>query len=194
MAANPKAFATQYQIQIALGGTVSSNGNIKITNSDSISFKNNAGFPVNIIFTAVYGPINGLPNGGTQAPNGGPGLNTTINFSIYNANTGLKVSGPYYVEFGQGPLVVSIAGLNTNPDPIAVPALGQLQFNCDAAYNIVWKFANGLNANVWTPTKTQLPAGSTTLTALSGATLQVLTYIITDASHTRGGGTVNVGS
>ncbi len=194
MAAKPLPFATLWQIQIAVGGTVSSNGDIKILNSDSVSFRNNAGFPVNIVFTGVYSPINSLANGASESPNGGPGLNTTINYNVYNANTGQKTGGPYAIEFGQGPLVITVSGLSTSPDPIAIPAGGQIEFNCDVAYNIVWKFSNGQNANVWTPQLSRLPAGSTTLTALPGGNGQTVTYTISNVTNTRGGGTVGIGS
>lgn len=194
MAAKPVAFASIWQIQIALGGSVSSNGDIKIANSDGVSFRNNAGFPVNIVFTGVYGPINNLANGASASPNGGPGLNTTINYIIYNANSGQKTGGPYAIEFGQGPLVVTINALNTSPDPIVIPAGGQIQFQTDAQYNITWTMG-GQPANVWNPQPSRLGQGASQVqTALAGANGKALSYTITNAALTRGGGTVQVGT
>jgi hypothetical protein len=194
MAANPIPDAALYQITIAPGGTVISNGSLKITNQDSITFHNTSGFAVNIVFTGVFSPITNLQQGGTQAPNGGPALNTTINYKIVNASTGQQTGGPYSIEFGVGAMTVTVTNLTTNPDPIAVPPGGQVVFVCDAKYNIVWK-SNGVPVTAWTPQPLQLQAGTNPpQTALPAVYGQVLTYIITNAAATRGGGTVNVGS
>ena len=98
MAANPISDAALYQITIAAGGTVNSNGSLKITNQDSVSFHNSSGFAVNIVFTGVFSPINSLQNGATQSPNGGPPINTTINYKVVNAATGQQTGGPYSID------------------------------------------------------------------------------------------------
>ncbi len=194
MAANPIPVEALYQITIAPGGTVSSNGYLKVTNQDSVTFHNTSGFAVNIVFTSAFGTISNLAQGATKAPTGSSPSNTTINYKIVNASTGQQTGGPYSIEFGGGPMTVTVTNLNTSPDPIAVPPGGQVVFVCDAKYNIVWK-SNGLPVTAWTPQPLQLQAGTNpTQTALPAVVNQVLAYTITNASETRGGGTVNVGS
>ena len=193
MAAEPVPFASLYQINIQANGTVSTNANLKITNSDAVSFHNGASFPVNIVFTSVFGPLT-VPAGQTQSPNGGPGVNTTINYTIYNASTGAKTGGPYSIQIGTGPLVVNISSLNPTPDPIALPPGGQLKFVSDAKYNIAWS-SNQMPVTAWTPQPLQLVAGTNPImTALPAVINQVLTYTLTNATEIHGGGTVNVGS
>jgi len=198
MAAEPVPFAALYTITIQPGGIVTTNSNLKITNSDAITFHNGAGFAVNIVFTSVFGPINGLANGLTQSPNGGPGLNTTINYRIYNASTGAMTGGPYAVQIGTGPLIVTVNNLNTSPDPIQVPPGGQIQFVCDAKYNIAWT-QNQLPVTAWNPQPLKLypnanPNPNPVQTALPAFYGESVSYTISAAPETRGGGTVGIGS
>lgn len=198
MAAEPVPLAALYDIDIQANGTVITNNNLKITNSDSIAFRNGAPFPVNIVFTSVFGPINGLQPNASQAPNGGPPLNTTINYTIYNATTGTKTGGPYCVQFGTGPLVVTIQNLNTSPDPITVPPGGEIQFVCDAKYSIEWLSKNA-PVTAWNPQPLMLyknanPNPNPVQTALPAVYGQTITYRVANAGLTRGGGTVGIGS
>ncbi len=201
MAANPvrpTPDAALYQITIAPGGTVTSNQNLKITNQDSIAFHNNAGFPVNIRFTSVFNPINNLQQNTSAAPNGGPALNTTINYVIVNANTGVQTGGPYCVQFGVGPLTINIANLETSPDPISIPPGGEIVFVCDATYSIAWT-SNKLPVTAWTPQPLKLyanavPNPNPVQTALPAVYGQTVTYTIANSVETRGGGTVVIGA
>ncbi len=195
MAAKPLPELALWTVQIAAGGVVSANGYIKIGSQDTVAFYNGASFPVNIVFTSNFSEIAGLQPGRTSAAIGGTTLNTTVNYTIYNANTGQPASGPYAIEFGTGPLVVRITNLNTSPGAIAIPAGGEIQFNSDATYNITWKYSNGNPANVWSPQPAQVSAGvNSTQLALAGANGQNLSYTITSTQLTQGGGTVKVGS
>ncbi len=201
MAANPvrpTPDAALYQITIAPGGIVTSNQNLKITNQDSIAFHNNAGLPVNVRFTSVFNPINNLQQNTSAAPNGGPALNTTINYVIVNANTGVQTGGPYCVQFGVGPLTINIANLDTSPDPISIPPGGEIVFVCDATYSIAWT-SNKLPVTAWTPQPLKLyanavPNPNPVQTALPAVYGQSVTYTIANSSETRGGGTVVIGA
>ncbi len=195
MAAKPLPDLALWTVHIATGGVVSSNGYIKIASLDTVSFYNGAAFPVNIVFTSNFSQISSLAPGQTSPAIGGSPLNVTVDYTIYNANTGQPTGGPYAVEFGTGPLVVHISNLNTTPGSIAVPAGGEIQFNSDAVYNITWKYSNGSPANVWSPQPTQVAAGLNAVqVALAGANGQSLAYTIAASALTQGGGTVKVGS
>lgn len=195
MAAEPLPELALWNVHIAMGGVVSSNGYIKIASIDTVSFYNGAAFPVNIVFTSNFPQISNLQPGQTSPAIGGSPLNVTVNYTVYNANTGQATGGPYAVEFGTGPLVVHISNLNTSPGSIAVPAGGEIQFNSDATYNVTWKYSNGSPANVWNPQPGQIAVGLNGVqVALAGANGQSLTYTITASQLTQGGGTVKVGS
>jgi hypothetical protein len=196
MAARPLPDAATWPITIAPGGTVNSNQYLKVNSLDGVSFHNSATFQVNIVFSSLFPPINNLqPNTTSPVLGGVNPLNVTVDYNVFNANSGQQTGGPYAVEFGNGPLTVTISALNTSPDPIAIPAGGEIAFNSDAKYNITWKFANGQPANVWSPQPGQVSQGSNaTQTALAGARGQTLTYTITAAAATHGSGTVKVGS
>jgi hypothetical protein len=182
-----------WEIIIAPGGSVSpGNQFLKIAASDTIYFKNTAGFPVNIAFTNSLANISNLPQGATSSAEGA--VNVTVNYTIYNANTNQPVAGPFAVQFGIGPLPVSIATLNTSPDPIAVPAGGQIAFHSDVKYNIGW-IMNGAPAHVWAPQPGTVSSGPNgAQTAMAGANGQTLTYTLVSAAAIRGGGTVKVGT
>lgn len=195
MAAKPLPELALWTVNIAAGGVVSSNGYIKIASQDTVSFRNGAAFAVNIVFSSTFPAINGIQPNQSSAAIGGNPLNTTVDYTLYNANTGQPTGGPYAIEFGNGPLVVNISGMNTSPGAIAIPAGGQIQFHSDAVYNITWKYANGQPANVWSPQPSQVTAGvNAPQNALAGANGQSLAYTITNSGLTQGGGTIKVGS
>jgi|1185.fasta_scaffold02018_2 hypothetical protein len=195
MAAKPLPELALWTVHIASGGVVSSNGYIKIASQDTVTFFNGAAFPVNIVFTSNFSQITHLQPGQTSPAIGGSPLNITVDYTIYNANTGQPSGGPYAIEFGTGPLIVHISNLDTSPGAIAIPAGGEIQFNSDATYNVTWKFANGSPANVWSPQPPQIATGVNQVQrALAGANGQSLVYTIAATLLTRGGGTVKVGS
>jgi hypothetical protein len=182
-------------ISIAVGGTVSSNAYIKVGSLDSIAFRNNAGFPVNIVFTSTFPEIKNLPNGQTSPAQGGTtSLNITVNYVIQNANTGVQTGGPYAVQFGVGPLTVTITNDNTSPDPIAIPAQGTLVFNSDGKYGISWP------GNLWSPQPSTIyqgdgPPANPIMTALAGANGMNVTYTLTpQLILAQGKGTVKIGT
>jgi hypothetical protein len=199
-AARPLANYALLTIPIQLGGTVPlANENMKLRPLDSINFHNGASFPVDIIFTNQFTSIYNLPMGTPSGAQGGATpLNLTLNYTIWNHNTGVQVAGPYSVQFGIGPLPIAITADNTNPDPVAIPKGGQIQFtnNDSAPYTIKWYLAKQ-PANVWSPQPGSINQrlNSPPQTALAGANGQSVTYTITlQGTETRGGGTVNVGS
>ena len=181
-------------ITIAVGGVVSQNAYIKVGQLDSIEFTNNAGFPVDIVFTGTLTNITNLLNGRTSGSQGGnQPLNVTVNYVINNHNTGQQTGGPYAVQFGVGPLTVTITADNPSPDPIAVPAGGTLVFNADANYNIQWS-----QAGIWSPQPAQVnkgggPPTNPIMTAQPGANGLNVSYNFSPRALP-GRGTVKIGS
>ena len=177
------------------GAVPSSEANMKIGSLDTVAFTNGATFPVDIVMTNTLTSITDLRQGANSGAQGGStSLNVTLNYTIWNHNTGLQVAGPYSIQFGIGPLPISIESLETAPDPIAVPSGGQIRFTADVKYDIEWKI-NSVQANVWSPQPLTVSAGQNQAqTALPGANGKTLTYSISDATNTRGGGTVQVGT
>lgn len=194
-----KTAGTLWQILITAGGKIPlANQYMQIGSYDSISFRNTAGFPVNIVITNVFPTITNLSNNVTSGAQGGAtSLNVTLNYTIFNAGNGQKTDGPCAVQFGVGPLPVSITADDTAPDPVAIPHGGQIQFfnHDNNSYSIDWKMG-GNPAFVWTPQPVELYIGlnSPPQKALPGANGQSLTYTLTAKLVTRGGGTVTVGS
>lgn len=186
----------QVTIGIQPGGTVTpGDENWPASNGQSITFQNGAGFPVNILFTSPIADILGLPNG---APSSSfTASNIIVNYTIYNANlppTAQPVGGPYSVDFGLGVLPISINASDTNPDPVAIPNGGKIQFTCDTKYKIAWSIAKQPAPGAWMPQITQLQAGvNPVLTAQPGANSQTVAYTITAGGETHGGGTVVLG-
>jgi hypothetical protein len=163
-----------------------------VASTDSIYFNNGSMFPVNIIFTNTLTNIDDLPMHANSPSESA--ANVTVNYVIQNANTDQQTGGPYSVQFGIGALPISIASLNTNPDPIAVPAGGQIAFDADTEYDIIWEI-NGVGAHVWSPQPPTVSQGQNTpLTAQPGANGKTATYSIKDSSETHGGGTVSIGT
>jgi hypothetical protein len=192
-AARPLPENALWTVTIQPGGTVSSAyANMKVNPSDTISFHNLAGFPVNIIFTNALSSITDLAQGATSGGKGGSTpLNLTLNYKIYNFNTGQQTGGPYSVQFGIGPLPISIQSLDTEPDPIAIPNGGQIVFDSDADYTIVWKLNNVPTAHLWSPQNGTVSTGQNApMTALAGANGNTVTYSISTSADTHGGGTV----
>jgi hypothetical protein len=198
MAARPLPGNALWTVTIQPGGTVpSANANMKVGPTDTISFRNLAGFPVNIVFTNALTSITNLLQGASSGGKGGSApLNLTLNYSIQNFNTSQPTGGPYSVQFGIGPLPITISADTPSPDPIALPALGQIQFTCDGAYGVVWTFANGQPANVWSPQPSQFNQGLNTppQTALAGGNEQTLSYTLSTGVAIRGKGTVKIGT
>ena len=198
MAARPLPGNALWTVTIQPGGTVSSAyANMKVGPSDTVSFHNLAGFPVNIVFTNELTSIINLTQGANSGAQGGSTpLNLTLNYTIQNFNTSQPTGGPYSVQFGVGPLPVTITSDTPSPDPIAVPAGGQIQFTCDASYGVGWTFANGQQANVWSPQPSQLNQGLNTppQNALAGANGQTLSYTLLTGMAIRGKGTVKIGT
>jgi hypothetical protein len=164
---------------------------------DSIKFHNLAGFAVNIVFTNVFPTINNLANNSYSGTMGGTtALNVTLNFKIVDAISGKTTGGPYAIQFGIGPLPITLSSLDTSPDPVAVPIRGQIQFTADVAYNIGWTIGGQPAPGVWAPQPTVINAGlNPPQTAQAGADAKSLAYAISyKNTETRGGGTVKVGS
>jgi hypothetical protein len=143
MAARPLPDAALLTITIQPGGTLpSANANQKLGPLDSVQFRNTAGFPVDIVMTNTLSSIQNLVQGGTSGAQGGSTpLNVTLNFTILNHNTGQPTGGPYSIQFGIGPLPITITADTPSPDPIAIPIGGQIQFTADGSYRVGWTFA-----------------------------------------------------
>ena len=198
--ARPLYDAALWEIEIAVGGTVSQNGYMKVGSLNSFKFKNNAGFPVNIVFQPTgtgFTNINNLANGLTSASQGGVAtLNFTINYLIYDANVPtVPTGGPYAIQFGIGPLEISITDLTPNIDPIAVPNGGQIQFTSeDNTYNIGWTQNNQPINGAWSPQPgTIYPGINGTQTAQPVVNSKTVVYSLSNQQERRGGGTVNMG-
>jgi hypothetical protein len=196
-AARPLPENALWTVTIQPGGTVSSAyANMKVNPSDTISFHNLAGFPVNIIFTNALTSITDLAQGATSGGKGGSTpLNLTLNYTIQNYNNSQPTGGPYSVQFGIGPLPISITALDTDPGSVAIPAGGQIAFDADANYTIVWKMGGVVNANLWSPQPGTVSAGQNNAqTALAGGNGNTVTYTISASPETHGGGTVSIGT
>src|ERR1700722_4981898 len=137
MAARPLPDGALVTITIQPGGTVASAyANQKVAALETISFHNTANFPVNIVMTNTLSSIT-LAQGATSGAQGGSTpLNVTLNYTIWNANTSQQTGGPYSIQFGIGPLPITISADSTSPDPIAIPPGGQVQFTTDDEYSI----------------------------------------------------------
>ena len=188
---------TVWTISIQPGGTLPLGyKNLQIGPGDSIKFSNGAGFPVNIHYTVPpLADINNLAIGATSGAAGGSSsnqLNVTVNYYIVNYAQPTQQTGPYSVQFGNGPLLITINNDDTNPDPVTIAKGAQIQFFCDVKYSISWT-----PPNVWSPEPKTLQQGLNVSPqkALGGATGQKLAYTINPTNRaTRGGGTVGIGS
>ena len=190
MAANPCPELANWSLQVVNPGVLNSNQTLQIGSSDTITFHNGCTFPIDIVFGPnSFGTITVQP-GQTSRSLGGNNLNVTYDYWVFNHSTGAQTGGPYAVQFGIGPLQVSI--VSANGVTLAIPNGGEIQFNSDAAYTISWTFAsNGQPANVWSPEPTQIPQGlSVVMRALPGANSQTLNYALNSTIDVRGGGTI----
>jgi len=198
MAARPLPDAALLTITIQPGGTLSSaNANQKLGPLDSVQFHNTAGFPVDLVMTNTLSSIRNLLQGVSSGAQGGSTpLNVTLNYTILNHNTGQPTGGPYSIQFGIGPLPITITADTPSPDPIAIPNGGQIQFTSDGPYAVGWSFGNGQPANVWSPQPTAISQGlnAPPQTALAGGNGQSLTYTLLTDMATRGKGTVKIGT
>jgi hypothetical protein len=161
----------------------------QLSNADSFYFHNGASFPVTIQFSAVFSAITiqpGANSNSLQLPGAG---NFTINYGVIDANTGQQTGGPYGLEFGSGPIGITIQGGSSSPGTVSIPFNGQIQFTADRNYTIQWSQANifsisSLVQGVNPVAVAQSVPASTTVTY----TLQP------SAQGTRGGGTVKINS
>src|SRR5258708_4525 len=126
MAARPLPGNALWTVTIQPGGTVSSAyANMKVSPTDTISFHNLAGFPVNIVFTNALSSITNLLQGASSGGKGGSTpLNLTLNYTIQNFNTSQPTGGPYSVQFGIGPLPITITTDPPSPDSSSLPPRG----------------------------------------------------------------------
>ena len=123
----------------------------EIGNTDSIEFTNNAPFPISIRFTisggVVFNNIATLAPSATSQTQTPQQSNITVNYTITNLNNTSQVSTPYGIEVGSGPLRINISSAQPTPKVISIPTGGEIQFNSDARYNIVWNPPNCFNPN-----------------------------------------------
>jgi hypothetical protein len=165
---------------------------VQIGNTDTIGFTNDAQFPVSIHFTTSGGVVfNNIPNLASNAtsPAQSPQQsNITVNYTIKNLNNN-QVSTPYGIEVGTGPLRINISSAQPTPKVISIPTGGQIQFNSDARYNIVWNPPNCFNPNA-----NQVAQGLNPAQTEIGSSLNSATYELTSVTGSQGGGTVRIGS
>src|SRR5262249_28082226 len=97
---------------------------------------------------------------------------------------------PCGIQIGTGPLRVNILASQTNPDPVAIPRSGQIQFHPDASYQITFT-----PPNAFSPTTTHIsPTNSPVLTATNLATQATYTIKGSGISGTNGKGTIHINS
>jgi hypothetical protein len=178
----------QVEVIISPTGTVTT-PDIGLPVGGSFYFYNNAPFPVQISFTSTFNTIN-LAAGASSSPITAPGsANFTVNYGIRNNNNNQVTGGPYGIQFGNGPMAITIQGGDSTPGTISIPNGGSVQFTSDAKYNINWsqtgifsitELVQGVNP---VATAQSLPA-STSVNYTLSPRLQ----------GTRGGGTVKINS
>lgn len=208
MAARPLPEVASRTLTISPEGTVDSHQYLRVGPLDSICFDNTADFPVNITFTSVFQPIEVVQHSTSPEQGGVTSLKVTINYRIYNAETGKETGGPYAVDFGDGAMTISISGSTPSPEHVAIPAGGKIAFDSDVDYKISWTW-NGQPIHAWVPDPPQVSHGhNSDETALPVAHGKTLYYDLdpSDCDSTQqstaialsttagGGGTVKVGS
>lgn len=125
---------------------------LKVQQGDTVNFQNNSGVDISIQFAPnspgpALSPINPLPvpnnsSNGFTAPN----YDAAANYHIYVGTTNENPDNPHAIQVGNGPLYVqvtwsqSLGEGQTNPDPVAIPAQGNLQmFSTDTtSYTVSW--------------------------------------------------------
>jgi|SRR5580704_2336614 hypothetical protein len=178
-----------------LSGTpVSGEPDIEMAITDTLEFTNNASYPVSIVFTttsgSVFNNISSLAGGGTTSPAQSPKLdNMTVNYTITNLNTNAQ-STPCGIQVGVGPLRIDILAANTIPDPVSIPAGGQIQFFPDEEYDISIVPPNAFNKSL----NTISPPSSVVLTATDLSPQATYTIKGSGIKGTDGKGTVKIGS
>ncbi len=192
----PEAGVT-HNILIAQGGSIPlASQALQISAYDSFDFTNNSGYALTIVFNAQFPSID-IPLGATSSSDGGNGapLNLTVSYNVYNrANPSVPLATGC-VQFGNGPLTIAMNSQNLNPPPFRIPNLGSIQIVSDASYTVGWTFANGSQANVWTPVVNPVQSGTNPVqNAGPGASNLALSYKFPAMIDVQGGGTVKVGS
>lgn len=181
------------QVTISPGGTVpSSEQNLAhLADNSDVQFTNDAGFPVKLMFTAEFGNVT-IPFPGSSGNLSASEV--TVNYTIYNANTNQPTGGPYSIQWGDGPLAISISGVNPTPPSTSVAIQGTIQFTSDSDDGIGWtNTSTGKSATVWNPQPPSVNAGvngkQTGLPGVSGN----FTYTLASTRGTVGKGTIKIG-
>ena len=192
---------TVYTLMIDSTFTPSSKGLI-VQQGDTVNFQNYSGSDITIQFQpnppgeSVSANI-GISTGNTSgfiAPN----YNAAANYYIYVGST--EKSGPFAIQVGTGPMYVQIvstvAGITTNPSPVAMPAGGYLEMiSNDYNYNV----GNWSPVDPFSPALTSVGVGAgnnsphqeNTTNAVVDYTYK-LTAATPGATTGSGGGTVKV--
>jgi hypothetical protein len=181
-------------ITISPTGTVSSaQANMQLSDNAEIQFDSSATFPLNLVFTSLFGSVSVPAGGSNNTPLAASAV--TVNYVIKRQDNGVQTGGPYSVQWGIGALQINITSLTPTPDPIAVSVLGSIQFTADIDYKIVWKNQNGTVVTVWSPQPGeiyQVPPNPVQQ-ARPGAS-GLVNYYLTAADNVQGKGTVHIGS
>jgi hypothetical protein len=174
--------------------------------NDTLTFNNYAPFPVDIKFFAANGPVfNNVeiaadePQNGSQSPQQ---TQITVNYNIYNHDTGLKTGGPYGVQVGVGtatnpaPLLIPVISGSPAPEQatISVPSSGWIRFNIkdNVAYQISWDPPAPPDA--FNTPKTIGPGLTSAFQAKQGIPVNSAGYTLAAMAKTPGHGTVKIGS
>lgn len=193
--ARRKKDAVLITITISPNGQVpGAQGYLQISNSTQIQFNNTATFPVNVVFTGLFGTVPVPPHGPNSAPLSTSG--NAVNYVIKRQDNGVQTGGPYAIQWGNGVLVITINQSIPNIDPIAVPLLGYMQMvPADSDYTIGWTDGNGNGVTVWAPQPSEiyLVPPQPVQQARPGASGPVF-YQLTAKDNVQGKGTVHIGS
>jgi hypothetical protein len=181
------------EVTISPTGTVSSAQQNLVLSSGSVQFQNDATFDVKLVFTAEFGTVTvdaGDPSDDLSA------TNVTVNYVIQNKNNGQQTGGPYSIQFGIGPLAISISGTSPTPDNAIIPVGGKIQFTTNMDDMIEWTYAvGGGSANsVFTPALTELDSGTNPVQTAPVGTSTTLNYSLNSAIGAAGKGTIKIGN
>ena len=184
---------------------------LKVQQGDTVNFQNNSGVDISIQFAPnppglALSPTNPLPvPHGSSAGFTAPDYDAAANYYIYVGTVNQNPTDPYAIQVGNGPLYVqvtwspSLGAGQTNPDPVAIPAQGNLQmFSTDTtSYTATWPntgdpFTLPQNLTQVVP----VVANNLNYTATSGVATYKFTLLKKSPSRTlgsgNGGGTVKV--
>ncbi|HKH98818.1 MAG TPA: hypothetical protein VJ999_06890 [Candidatus Sulfotelmatobacter sp.] len=185
-------------LTISPSGTVSAaQAYLQIPDNTGIQFKSSAPFGLNLVFSSS-------PPGTVPVPANGSNANpiteseVTLNYVIKRQDNGMQTGGPYAIQWGQGPLAISVTA--SSPSfTIAVPQQGYIQFTADSDYNITWEDGNGHPVTVWfqqpgeiSPTPPGGPNPNPVQQAKPGVATVYCTFAV--ALNVPGKGTVKIGS